>query len=66
MKNKRLEIRISEKEEKMLFELCKLTNLNKSNIIIIALNNFYNLQKGNMNEWKRKINKWIHKISETC
>lgn len=50
MKNKRLEIRISEKEEKMLFELCKLTNLNKSNIIIIALNNFYNLQKGNMNE----------------
>ena len=50
MKNKRLEIRISEKEEKMLFELCKLTNLNKSNVIIIALNNFYNLQKGNMNE----------------
>lgn len=50
MKDKRLEIRISVKEEKMLLELCKLTNLNKSNIIIIALNNFYNLQKGNMNE----------------
>lgn len=50
MKDKRLEIRISEKEEKMLFDLCKLTNLNKSNIIIIALNNFYNLQRGNMNE----------------
>lgn len=47
MKDKRLEIRISEKEEKILFELCKITNLNKSNIIIIALNNFYNLQKGN-------------------
>lgn len=47
MKNKRLEIRISEKEEKMLLDLCDLTNLNKSNIIIIALNNFYNLQKGN-------------------
>lgn len=47
MKDKRLEIRISEKEEKMLLYLCDLTNLNKSNIIIIALNNFYNLQKGN-------------------
>lgn len=47
MKDKRLEIRISEKEEKMLLELCKLTSLNKSNIIIIALHNFYNLQKGN-------------------
>lgn len=50
MKDKRLEIRISEKEDRMLLELCKLTNLNKSNIIIIALNNFYNLQKGNNNE----------------
>lgn len=50
MKDKRLEIRISEKEENMLFELCKLTNLSKSNIIIIALDNFYNLQKGNINE----------------
>lgn len=50
MKDKRLDIRISEKEEKMLLDLCKLTNLNKSNIIIIALNNFYNLQKGNNNE----------------
>lgn len=50
MKDKRVEIRISEKEEKMLLELCKLTNLNKSNIIIIALNNFYNLQKGNNDE----------------
>lgn len=50
MKDKRLEIRISEKEEKMIFELCKLTKLNKSNIIIIALNNFYNLQKGNNND----------------
>lgn len=50
MKDKRLEIRISEKEENMLFELCKLTNLNKSNIIIIALNNFYNLQKGVKND----------------
>ena len=49
MKDKRLEIRISEKEEKMLLDLCDLTNLNKSNIIIIALNNFYNLQKGNNN-----------------
>ena len=47
MKDKRLEIRISEKEEKMLLDLCNLTNLNKSNIIIIALNNFYNLQRGN-------------------
>lgn len=47
MKDKRLEIRISEKEEKMLLDLCDLTNLNKSNIIINALNNFYNLQKGN-------------------
>lgn len=47
MKDKRVDIRMSEKEEKMLLELCKLTNLNKSNIIIIALNNFYNLQKGN-------------------
>lgn len=47
MKDKRLEIRISEKEEKMLLDLCDLTNLNKSNIIIIALNIFYNLQKGN-------------------
>lgn len=47
MKDKRLEIRISEKEEKMLLDLRNLTNLNKSNIIIIALNNFYNLQKGN-------------------
>lgn len=47
MKDKRLKIRISEKEEKMLLDLCDLTNLNKSNIIIIALNNFYNLQKGN-------------------
>lgn len=50
MKDKRLEIRISEKEDRMLLELCKLTNLNKSSIIIIALNNFYNLQKGNNNE----------------
>ena len=50
MKDKRLEIRISEKEEKMLLDLCNLTNLNKSNIIIIALNNFYNLQKGNNND----------------
>lgn len=50
MKDKRLEIRISEKEEEMLLYLCELTNLNKSNIIIIALNNFYNLQKGNNNE----------------
>lgn len=50
MKDKRLEIRISEKEEKMLLDLCDLTNLNKSNIIIIALNNFYNLQKGNNND----------------
>lgn len=47
MKDKRLEIRISEKEEKMLFELYKLTKLNKSNIIRVALNNFYKLQKGN-------------------
>lgn len=50
MKDKRLEIRISEKEEKMLLDLCNLNNLNKSNIIIIALNNFYNLQKGNNND----------------
>ena len=50
MKDKRLEIRISEKEEKMLLDLCDLANLNKSNIIIIALNNFYNLQKGNNND----------------
>lgn len=50
MKDKRLEIRISEKEDLMLLELCKLTNLNKSNIIIIALNNFYNLQRGKNND----------------
>lgn len=47
MKDKRLEIRLSDKEEEILLDLCKITNLNKSNIIIIALNNFYNLQKGN-------------------
>lgn len=50
MKDKRLEIRLTDKEEEMLLDLCELTNLNKSNIIIIALNNFYNLQKGNNNE----------------
>ena len=50
MKDKRLEIRISEKEDRMLLELCKLTNLNKSNIIIIALNNFYNIQRGKNND----------------
>ena len=47
MKDKRLEIRLTDKEEEMLLDLCELTNLNKSNIILIALNNFYNLQKGN-------------------
>lgn len=50
MKDKRLEIRLTDKEEEMLLDLCELTNLNKSNIIIIALNNFYNLQKGNNND----------------
>ena len=50
MKDKRLGIRLTDKEEEMLLDLCELANLNKSNIIIIALNNFYNLQKGNNNE----------------
>lgn len=50
MKDKRLEIRLSDKEEKMLLDLCKITKLNKTNIIIIALRNFYNSQKGNNND----------------
>ena len=49
-KDKRLEIRLSENDENKLKELCKKTELNKSNIILIALNNFYNISIGVMSE----------------
>lgn len=49
-KDKRLEIRLSENDENKLKELCENTGLNKSNVILIAVNNFYNISIGVKNE----------------